>query len=256
MLQDMDRFDSAERCDDRVPPRHTLSAALSPKLSTSLVDMVSKLDNVLEGVRGYERRIEALEQNLGDSQSEERALAERLAAAEERAARVTSLYVATYQLHASLDPADVRATIGEIAINLLGAERFALLLRATGSGPCEVALEHGAADGQHELFAGGRYVGRDAMIDATLTDGVLRIAESPKAPVLAVVPLVVQDTIVGALVILTLLRHRGSLAAHDRDLLDLLAAHAASALFIAQVHTNADRKLKTLESLVKLAQRG
>jgi hypothetical protein len=73
--------------------------------------------------------------------------------------------------------------------------------------------------------------------------------------VLAVVPLVAQDMLVGALVILKLLRHRGSLAAHDRDLLDLLGAHAASALFIAQVHANADRKLKTLESLVKLAQR-
>jgi hypothetical protein len=256
MLQDMNRFESPERCDERTPPRHTLSAALSPKLSTSLVDVVSKLDGMLEGVRGYERRIEALEQDLGHAQSEEKSMAERLTSAEERAARVTSLYVATYQLHASLDPADVRATIGEIASNLLGAERFALLLRGTSAGPCEVALEHGASDGPSELFADGRYVGHDPMIDATLNDGVLRIAESAKAPVIAAVPLVVQDTIVGALVIFTLLRHRGSLAAHDRDLLDLLAAHAASALFIAQVHESADRKLKTLESLVKLAQRG
>lgn len=255
MLQGMDTFESAGRCEEHAPSRHTLSPVPVPKPSTALVDAMGRLGAVLEGVRGYERRVETLEQSLGEAQGAERSLSERLAAAEERAARVTGLYVATYQLHASLDPSDVRATIGEIASNLLGAERFVVLLRPAPGSPCEVALDQGAAESS-ELFTGGRYVGRDAMIDAALTDGVLRIAESPKAAVLAVVPLVVQDSVFGALVILSLLRHRGSFAEHDRDLLDLLAAHAASALFTAQVHSNADRKLKTLESLVKLAQRG
>ncbi|MFL6200806.1 MAG: hypothetical protein ACJ76J_16660, partial [Thermoanaerobaculia bacterium] len=63
-----------------------------------------------------------------------------------------------------------------------------------------------------------------------------------------------QESNVGALVLLKLLDHKPSLRADDRDILDLLAAHAASALFAARVYAQTDRKLRTLESLVKLAR--
>jgi len=42
-----------------------------------------------------------------------------------------NLYVATYQLHATLDPAEVQETIAEIAINLLGAARSSCCSSAT-----------------------------------------------------------------------------------------------------------------------------
>ncbi len=67
-------------------------------------------------------------------------------------------------------------------------------------------------------------------------------------------PLTVQGAIVGALVVLKLFDHKPSFTAGDKDLLDLLAAHAASALFAARVYSATDRKLKTLESLVKLVR--
>ena len=182
-------------------------------------------------------------------------LAARLVAAEHQASRLMGLYVAAYQLHATLEPAEVRATIAEIAINLLGAERFVLLLRAgTGEG-CEIALAEGLEEDASGLFADGQYVGADPMVDATLEDGTLRVGPMGGSRALAAVPLVVQGTTVGALVILKLLDHKGGLVSHDRELLELLAAHAASALYAAQAHANADRKLRTLESLVKLARR-
>lgn len=243
----MDANDSARGDEGR--------AAFCSALSTTLTETINTLERALGEARRSELRAQELEKRLIAAQAAERARAEALAQADERAARVTGLYVATYQLHASLDPADVQATIAEIASNLLGAEHFVLLLRRSPSAPCHVALEQGASGDPSGLFANGRYVGRDPLIDAALSDGVLRIAEPAAPGVLAVVPLVVQDTIVGALVILKLLRHRGSLAAQDRDLLDLLGAHAASALLVAEAHTQAGRKLKTLESLVKLAQR-
>ncbi len=204
-----------------------------------------------------ESRNAELLQQLHALQAQESELAIRLVASEEQSARLMGLYVATYQLHASLDPNDVRATIAEIAINLLGAEHFVLLLRATPTSECRIALSEGLDDdGAQGLFSEGRYAGSDAMIDASFADGELRLEAMEGSRVLAVVPLAVQQRMVGALVILKLLDHRSALAAADRDLLDLLGAHAASALFSAQVHANADRKLRTLESLVKLAQKG
>ena len=43
-------------------------------------------------------------------------------------------------------------------------------------------------------------------------------------------------------------------ACEDRDLLDLLSAHAAIGMFAARLFATKDRKLRTLESLVKLAR--
>lgn len=228
---------------------------LGSSVTAAIDEVVADLAVVRERAHRVMVRSEELERALRDAQRAERDMAEQLVASQEHAARVMALYVATYQLHASLDPADVRGTIAEITINLLGAERFVLLLRGASRGVCQVALGEGLEDDTTGLFSGGVYVGGDTMIDATLADGVLRIESDLTLPVLAVVPLVAQDELVGALVVLKLLGHRGSLEAHDRELLDLLGAHAASALLVAQVHANADRKLKTLESLVRLAQR-
>lgn len=213
------------------------------------------LGEASERAAGTDKRLGDLERRLNEVEVDGHDLALRLVESEKQAAKLMSLYVATYQLHSTLDPQEVRGIIAEIAINLLGADRFVLLLRAD-SGRCDVVLAEGLVpDADPELQA-EVYAGGVAMIDGALGDGVLRIASPPvpDAP-LAVVPLVVQGAIVGALVVLKLLDHRLALGAGDRDLLELLGAHAASALFAAQVHATADRKLRTLETLVKLAKK-
>ena len=103
-------------------------------------------------------------------------------------------------------------------------------------------------------YDGDTYTGGDPMVDATLKDGVLRLGPTADSQALAAVPLRVQNEIVGALVLLKLLDHKPILRAEDRDLLDLLSAHAASAMFAARLFATKDRKLRTLESLVKLAR--
>lgn len=202
-------------------------------------------------------RIVDLERRLAAAEADVQELSSRLVDSEHHAGRLMNLYVATFQLHATLDPEEVQETIAEIAINLLGAERFVLLLRKEEEGTgneCEVAFSHGDDDAFSGLYSGGRYVGGDAMVDSTLEDGVLRIGPEQGSSALAAVPLRVQDSIVGALVLLKLFDHKPVLRPEDRDLLDLLSAHAASALFAARLFATKDRKLRTLESLVKLAR--
>ncbi|HEX2642050.1 MAG TPA: GAF domain-containing protein [Thermoanaerobaculia bacterium] len=200
-------------------------------------------------------RVLELERRLATAESDVKELASRLVDSEHQGGRLMNLYVATYQLHATLDPAEVQATIAEIAINLLGAEQFVLLLRREEVG--EVGYEIALIEGQEDLadlYGGDTYSGGDPMVDQTLTDGVLRLGPTADSRALAAVPLRVQNDIVGALVVIKLLDHKPILRAEDRDLLDLLSAHAASALFAARLFATKDRKLKTLESLVKLAR--
>lgn len=198
-------------------------------------------------------RVQQLETQLNAWSKDRDELTERLVEAEHQLGRLMNLYVATFQLHATLDPAEVQATIAEIAVDLLGAERFALLLREDGANECEVALARGLEEDEGGLYANDRYAGGQPLVDAALEDGVLRLG-GEAGDVVAAVPLRVQDAIVGALVVLKLFDHKSILRAEDRDLLDLLAAHAASALFAARVYSNTDRKLRTLESLVQLVR--
>ena len=194
------------------------------------------------------------EARLAQAENDREELATRLVEVEHQVGRLMTLYVATYQLHATLDPADVQSTIAEIAVNLLGAERFALLLRDDDANSLEIRLQEGAIDAS---WSGGTtYSGGDPLIDASLIDGVLRFGPAEGSPVLVVVPLRVQDITVGALVITKLFEHKGKLVEEDRELLDLLGAHAASALFASRVYSRAARKLRTLEGLIKLVKKG
>jgi GAF domain-containing protein len=241
-----------------------LKSDLPPRLGNALEELRATLDRAAELAKQIEEdpapeaSVPELQARLADVQSDRAELSSKLAEYESQVSRLMNLYVATYQLHATLDPAEVQATIAEIAINLLGAERFVLLFWKTDeSGDCEIAFSQGMENDKSGLYKDGSYSGGDAIVDATLSDGVLRIGPDTNSgsDVLACVPLTVQGATVGALVILKLFAHKTSLKPEDRDLLDLLAAHAASALFAARVYSNTDRKLKTLESLVKLVRR-
>ncbi|MEW6336309.1 MAG: GAF domain-containing protein [Acidobacteriota bacterium] len=198
-------------------------------------------------------RTRELEGRLARTEEDMAELASQLSVSERQTSRLMNLYVATYQLHATLDPLEVQQTIAEIVINLLGAEKFLLLLRRDEATDYFISFSQGLKSTDPPLFTGERYSGGDPLVDGTLADGVLRI-DQQDSPVLAAVPLRVQGEIVGAIVILKLFDHKPSLRAEDRELLDLLSAHAASALFAARVFATKDRKLRTLESLVKLAR--
>jgi GAF domain-containing protein len=243
-------------------PRVAAPAQLPSRVGSALDELRATLDRAAELAKSIEPKGESggdLSARLADVESDREELSTKLAEYEQQVGRLMNLYVATYQLHATLDPSEVQATIAEIAINLLGAERFVLLFwkkeGTESSSDCEVAFAQGMEDDKSGLDPNGVYSGGDPAVDATLADGVLRIGPIDGSEALACVPLAVQGATVGALVILKLFDHKAMLRPEDRDLLDLIAAHAASALFAARVYSVTDRKLKTLESLVALVRR-
>jgi len=250
------------------PAGNDRSDASTPKVAAALGQLRSllaeaqQLAEVVQTVVGSRRppaaavvradaaRIEELEHMLEATLKDQQELTTQLVDAENLAGKLMSLYVATYQLHVSLDPGEVQTAIAEIAKDLLGASSFVLLIKDDVEGGCEVALSQSVDE--RSRFAGGHYQGGDDMVDATLADGILRLEAEISTEALAAVPLRVEEAIVGALVILRMLDHKATPLSEDRDILDLLAAHAASALFAARVYSKTDRKLRTLQSLVNL----
>ncbi len=223
------------------------AAALVDKIPQSAPE-----DNSLSDSAAAET--ERLRRALAAADDDARELSNQLVSSEQQRGRLMSLYVAIYQLHSTLDPEDVQATIAEIAIDLLGAQGFVLILSQGEGEDGEIALSQGVTEEFEEIFGSTRYRGGDPMVDKTLEDGVLRLSPSEGSLAVAAVPLAVQGGTVGSLVLLKLLDHKPNLEPGDREILDLLAAHAASALFAARVYSATDRKLRTLESLVKLVR--
>jgi hypothetical protein len=197
--------------------------------------------------------VEVLDSRLAYADADRRDLATRLIVAESQANRLTTLYVATYQLHATLDPDAVTATIADIAINLLGAEVFALLLKDGSAEGFVVAISEGTIELGTER-AGTRYSGGDPLVDRAVADGAPTFGPATDSPLVAAIPLASQGNVVGILVIRKMLDHHTARLEEDRELIDLLAAHAASALLAARAYAARDRKVRTLESLIRLAR--
>lgn len=198
------------------------------------------------------KRLVEMEEQLTQLELDRQDLTARIVEAERQADRLIALYVAAYQLHASLDPDAVRDSIADITTNLLGAGRFRLLLQTDAPRRWEVALAVGAPD---EAPAAAFYEGGDPCVDRALAEGLLQLGNGVDEP-LAAVPLNVQGTTVGALVVEELLAHKTTPLADDRELLDLLGAHAGSALVAARAHATVRRKLRTLEALTQLVRPG
>jgi hypothetical protein len=251
---------------DRAAP--LLGGPSSEQAAEEIAWLLERAGSLLGVVRSSERRLAAAasaradddderRRRVGELEGEVRDLELRLAGAEQQNERLMRLYVATYQLHSTLNPPEVLEAITEIVLGLVGADRFALLLADPAGGRTAVVLAHGLgeelADRSLIRFAGRHYPGGDALVDATLKDGRLRTG--PEGGPIAVVPLNLNGRTVGAIVLLRLLGHRHELSTMDRETLDLLAAHAACALFAAQSYASADRKLRTLAGILEPVRR-
>lgn len=234
-----------------VDPRNEL-AGRARELRSLLAEFELRLLELgNEALGGSALAVDSARQALEAAESDRLDLAERLVSTERQASRLMSLYVVTYQLHSTLDPDEVKAAIAEIAVDLLGAERFLLVLRDEADGHATIALSQGLEDAESTVFRGQHYGGGDPAVDATLIDGQLRLAPLGSEAI-GVVPLKIRDSVVGALVVLKLFGHRTKPLSDDRELLDLLAAHAASALLAARAYSTMVRRVRTLEGLLTL----
>ncbi len=176
-----------------------------------------------------------LRASLGDLRREHRELLQRLADVEEHRQALESLFVTTYRLHATLDPAEVLATLAEILVNLVGAERYGLWGTAGDGEPAELLLGSDGADGAGTLTSEERALAR-----ASLAAGAWFREPSMEPPggvdAIALVPLKVGADAVGVLVIRKFLDHKAALSKTDRRLLGLLADQAGTALLSARLH--------------------
>lgn len=202
---------------------------------------------LLEAVQEARARLEQVEK-------ENQEFANMYVEIQEQNEALTNLYVASQRLHATFDLEEVKQIITEILVEMVGAEEFGLLLLDRSKRKLRVLTGEGIRE----------RLPKDSLpLDEGIIGDVAATGESfyfePKSETevaaqlpLATLPMKLNGTTVGVVVIYRLLSHKKVFSPIDHQILELVAAHAASALVSARLHSSMDRKLKTIEGFMQL----
>jgi hypothetical protein len=198
------------------------------------------------------KEIEVHRRETAAMEEENREFAERYVQVERQNSDLISMYVASYQLHSTLNYDEVLKTVKDITINMMGGESFAVYLIDNAAKKlipiAEEGMEGITVDPPDlddnvitELFKN-----RNAKLmgdKAEYADG--------NEPV-ALLPLTLGDEPFGVIIIYKLLIQKEGFQSLDFELTELLGKHAASALYSAKIHTLSERKRNTLEGFIDL----
>lgn len=202
-----------------------------------------------------ERRL--IQQRFDDAEELNREFLARYAEVEEQNNNLANLYVASYQLHSTLDFREVIDIVQEIIINLIGAEAYALMLLDEKTGIFQT-IASGGAGGIPGLDGLGVLRG-EGLLGETGETGVSYYAgddlDSRKPSLsrpIAAVPLKINEEVIGIIAIFSLLEQKHAFTAVDYELFSLLAAHAAAAIFSSRLYSQSERKLNTIQSFLDL----
>ena len=199
------------------------------------------------------RENERLRSRLGALEEQNRDYATRYTEIEEQNNNLASLYVASYQLHSTLDFREVIQAVQEIIVDLVGAKAYAILVRDDQTNELRTI----ACDGEDIMpgvenvsvhFGQGIIGGVAQSGESFYLDGGYVSIDKP----LAVVPLKIKDHVIGVIAIYKLLVQKHAFTAVDYELFALLAAHAATAIFSAKLYAQSERKLNTIQSFLDL----
>jgi nitrate/nitrite-specific signal transduction histidine kinase len=153
---------------------------------------------------------------------------------------LANLYVASYQLHSTLDREEVVSAIKEIVINLIGSEELALYeMDADGTALRLVGWFGIDPVSYATVPVGSGIIGKTAASGEIFLPGKgLDLAPTPRESNLTVcIPMKLQEKVIGALAVFRLLPQKKGFEAVDFELFNLLGTHAATALYLSKLHS-------------------
>lgn len=214
-----------------------------------------------DAIRRLAARIEELEAEKRElasrtrhAEAETTALDERFRQVEQEFADMANLFVASNQLHSSLSPRRVTRRIKEILAQLVGAERYGVYLRsADGQKLVPVASEGVASEDIVPIGAEDPRVAGALRTATSLFDERSDPSQGSIAQPAVVLPLTVDEQVVGVIAVFSTLSQKTSLTNIDFELFRLLGQHAAVALVGATLFVQAEQRIPGLEAFLDLS---
>lgn len=223
-------------------PRETRGDA---ELARELMDKVQRLESERQELIRRFQEVEA----------ENKDFASRYVEIENENNNLLNIYVASYQLHSTLDFQEVLQIIVEIVLNFVGAEKFCIGLVDEKTLEFRPLVAEGVPrDDFATLSTSTGIVGKvissgepHFVGEVDQAEGALDLA-APKV----CIPLKIKERVLGVILIYGFLEQKKRLAHVDYELFTLLAGHAATAIFSAKLYTESRRKLNTIQGLIDL----
>jgi hypothetical protein len=178
--------------------------------------------------------LERLRARFDDVEQENEKYAAQYHQIELHSSNLSNLYVASYQLHASVERDTVLSTIQEIVVNLIGSEEVAIFEFHEKTGEFRLASSFGVEQSRLKNFKAGsgpigsRLLGGEVFVNDHVAGGEDKLT--------ACVPLRIGDRVTGAILVFRLLEHKQALQPVDHELFELLGIHASTALYCANLH--------------------
>ncbi len=190
-----------------------------------------------------------LNSRMADSEKQSQKFRRRYEDIEQHNMALSSMYIASKQLHSTLDFSEVVSMAEEILWNFVASPSFAILLRNEKSG----ALKLVGGQGIDGLFDSDT-IEPDAIMNEVLREGVAMFEEGTTVGnPLACVPLKIEDRgTVGVIAVYEIEQHKGGLTELDKELFELLANQTALAMTSSRVYSETVKKLKSMESFLSL----
>ena len=208
-----------------------------------LLDRIAELEKEKEEILGRIQQI----------QKENQDFAARYVEIEAENNNLANLYIASYQLHSTLDFKEVLQIIMEIIINLIGAEEFAVMLLDEKTNELTaVAIEGIPREQIPPVRYGKGIIGNVAKTGENyFVDDIATYKRDILNPMVCI-PLQIKEHVIGVIVIYTLLTQKKNFAELDYELFTLLAGHSATAIFSSKLYSESERKLSTIQGFIDL----
>ena len=233
------------------------------KLRFKIVELEGSLEKSVDSARTklYEDRIKLLENELGSLkekfrkvEEENKDFATKYLEVEEENNNLANLYVASYQLHSTLDFSEVLRIVLEIVINLIGAEKFAIMLIDDKSNELVPVTAEGIdiTTVPKVVIGSGTIGGVAREGESYFAENLTGVSEHKPFEPIVCIPLKIKEHVIGVIAIYKLLTQKSGFTNVDYELFNLLAGHAATAIFSSRLYTQSERKLTTIQSFLDL----
>ena len=204
-------------------------------------------------IRELEERLREVESRFKKVEAENKEFADRYVEIEEQNNNLANLYVASYQLHSTVDFREVVRIVQEIVINLIGAEAFHIFIISEKTRALELEASEGQQAPVTTVAIGQGIIGRAAQAGENYyADEVAHREPTPFEQPVAVIPLKIKESVIGVISINKLLVQKTHFTSMDFELFTLLAGHAATAIFSAKLYSTSERKLTTLQGFLDM----
>jgi transcriptional regulator with GAF, ATPase, and Fis domain len=214
-------------------------------------------DSLVRELLGKVRRLEAerneVVKRFAEVEAENKDFASRYVEIENENNNLLNIYVASYQLHSTLDFQEVLQIITEIILNFVGAEVFAIGLISEADGALRPLIAEGVDRDELAMLPT-----REGVIGDVIKSGEpVFVDDFESRPMVAAapgicVPLKIKGEVIGVVLIYRFLQQKTQLAPVDHELFTLLAGHAATAIFASKLYTDSRRKLTTIQGFIDL----